>query len=54
MRPVVNARAAITLLMLLKIGAVVLRNTRRIRVLLSSSYPYRDAFRHLVLHLEPG
>lgn len=28
-----------------KIGAVVIRNTRRIRLLLSSSYPYQDLFR---------
>jgi len=31
-------------LKLLKIGAAVLRNTRRIRVLLSSAYPYRELF----------
>ena len=31
---------------LLKIGAVIIRNTRRVRVLLSSAYPYQDIFRH--------
>ena len=31
-------------LKLLKIGAVVLRNTRRVRLLLSSSYPYQHIF----------
>jgi hypothetical protein len=31
---------------LLKIGAVVLRNTRRVVVHLSSSWPYRDTFAH--------
>jgi hypothetical protein len=31
-------------LKLLKIGAIVLRNTRRVRMLLSSSYPYQQAF----------
>jgi len=31
-------------LKLLKIGAAVIRNTRRIRFLLSSAYPYRDIF----------
>jgi hypothetical protein len=31
---------------LLKIGAVILRNTRRVRVLLSSAFPYQDIFRH--------
>ncbi|MGH8725906.1 MAG: IS1380 family transposase [Burkholderiales bacterium] len=29
---------------LLKIGAVIVRNTRRIRVLLASGYPYRELF----------
>lgn len=29
---------------LLKIGAVILRNTRRVRVLLSSAYPYQSIF----------
>lgn len=31
---------------LLKIGAVILKNTRRIRVLLASGYPYREQFLH--------
>lgn len=31
-------------LKLLKIGAVILRNTRRIRFLLSSACPYQDLF----------
>lgn len=31
-------------LKLLKIGAVIIRNTRRVRFLLSSSYPYQDLF----------
>jgi len=30
----------------LKIGAVIIRNTRRVRVLLSSAFPYQDIFRH--------
>ena len=29
---------------LLKIGAVIVRNTRRVRVMLSSAYPYQDIF----------
>ena len=29
---------------LLKIGAVIIRNTRRVRVLLSSAFPYQDIF----------
>ena len=28
------------------IGAVIIRNTRRVRVLLSSAFPYQDIFRH--------
>jgi len=31
-------------LKLLKIGAVIIRNTRKVRFLLSSSYPYQDLF----------
>ena len=49
-----NAQATTIRLKLLKIGAVVLRNTRRVRFLLSSAHPSRDVFRHAVLHLEPG
>ena len=32
-------------LKLLKIGAIIIRNTRRIRFLMSSSYPFQDLFR---------
>ncbi|MEJ1372330.1 MAG: IS1380 family transposase [Candidatus Sedimenticola sp. (ex Thyasira tokunagai)] len=39
---------------LLKIGAVMLRNTRRIRFLLSSAYPYQDLFALVVARLRPG
>jgi len=49
-----RAQATTIRLKLLKIGAVVLRNTRRVRFLLSSAYPYREVFWHAVLHLEPG
>ena len=38
-------------LKLLKIGAVVLRNTRRVRLLLSSSYPYQKLFHKVVYRL---
>jgi hypothetical protein len=41
-------------LKLLKIGAVVLRNTRRVRLLLSSSYPYQTIFRQVVKALGSG
>lgn len=41
-------------LKLLKIGAVVLRNTRRIRFLLSSVYPHQRLFIHAAAKLAPG
>lgn len=41
-------------LKLIKIGAVILRNTRRIRFLLASSYPYQKLFTHIYAKLTPG
>ena len=41
-------------LKLLKIGAVVLRNTRRIQFLLSSAHPYQDLFFLASARLAPG
>jgi hypothetical protein len=41
-------------LKLLKIGAVILRNTRRIRFLLSSTCPYQRLFFHVAAKLAPG
>ena len=41
-------------LKLLKIGAVILRNTRRVRFLLSSAYPDRRLFLHVAAKLAPG
>lgn len=41
-------------LKLLKVGAVVLRNTRKVRLLLSSSYPYQAIFRQVVAALDSG
>ena len=41
-------------LKLFKIGAVMIRNTRRIRFLLSSSYPYQDLFRKVAARLASG
>lgn len=38
-------------LTLLKIGAVIIRNTRRIRILLSSACPHQDLFRLISLRL---
>jgi hypothetical protein len=50
------ARAQVTTirLKLLKIGAVVLRNTRKVRLLLSSSYPYQAIFGQAVKALGSG
>jgi hypothetical protein len=41
-------------LKLLKIGAVVIRNTRRIRVLLASHHPHQDLFFTVAARLAPG
>lgn len=41
-------------LKLLKIGAVVTRNTRRVRVHISSAYPYKALFAQLAERLAPG
>ena len=41
-------------LKLLKIGAVIIRNTRRIRFMMSSSYPYQDLFYLVANRLAPG
>ena len=40
-------------LKLLKIGAVIIRNTRRIRLLLASAYPYQDLFCLVAARLRP-
>lgn len=41
-------------LKLIKVGAVIIRNTRRVRVLMSDSYPYKDELSALVRRLAPG
>jgi hypothetical protein len=41
-------------LKLFKIGAVILRNTRRIRFLLSSAYPHQALFFQVAERLKPG
>ncbi|MDW7748021.1 transposase, partial [Halomonas sp.] len=41
-------------LTLLKIGGVVTRNTRRVRLMLSSHYPDQDLFLKLIKKLVPG
>jgi hypothetical protein len=49
-----RAQAGTIRLKLLKIGAVVLRNTRRVRLLLSSSYPYQSIFAQVVQAFSSG
>ncbi len=39
-------------LKLLKVGAVITKNTRRIRFLLSSAYPYQQLFKHAAQQLD--
>jgi len=41
-------------LKLFKVGAIILRNTRRIRFLLSSAYPYQELFMAVAARLKPG
>ncbi len=48
-----NAYVSTIRLKLLKIGAVITRNTRRIRFLLSSAYPYQRLFAHVAARLHP-
>jgi hypothetical protein len=49
-----RAQVATIRLKLLQIGAVVLRNTRQVRLLLSSSYPYQAIFSQVVKALGSG
>ena len=39
-------------LTLLRVGAVVVANTRRVRLLMSSAYPHRELFRRVALRLD--
>jgi len=39
---------------LLKLGAVIVRNTRRIRILASSSFPLQNLFVQVLQRLHPG
>lgn len=41
-------------LKLFKIGAIIIRNTRRIRFLLSSSYPYQNLWESVMKTIAPG
>jgi hypothetical protein len=49
-----RAQVSTIRLKLLKIGAVVLRNTRQVRLLLSSSYPYQAIFGQVLKALGSG
>lgn len=49
-----NSSLGTVRLKLFKIGAVVVRNTRRIRIFLSSAYPYRQLFKQVVHRLNPA
>jgi hypothetical protein len=46
-----RAQVATIRLKLLKIGTVILRNTRRIRLLFASAYPHQNLFRHVCQRL---
>jgi len=49
-----NATCNTIRLKLLKIGAVITRNTRRVRFHLSSAYPFKELFRTVQLRLDTG
>ncbi len=49
-----RAQAGTIRLRLLKIGAVVIRNTRRVRIHLSSACPDKALVRLAAARLEPG
>lgn len=48
-----RATAATIRMKLLKIGAAILRNTRRIRILFASHHPMRELFAHAARALAP-
>lgn len=47
-----NACCGTIRLKLLKIGAVIIRNTRRVRMLLSTAYPYQPLFTMVAMRLK--
>ena len=50
---ITNAYVGTIRLKVLKIGAAITRDTRRIRFLLSSTYPYQRLFAHVAARLNP-
>lgn len=49
-----NAQVDTLRLKLIKIGGVVVRNTRRVKIMLSSAYPHQSLFHHVVAALNSG
>jgi hypothetical protein len=49
-----NARCDTIRLKLFKVGACVIRNTRRVHLMLSASYPYKELFELAAIRLRPG
>lgn len=49
-----RAQAGTIRLKLFKIGAIILHNTRRIQLLMSSAFPYQETFRRIVVRLSTG
>ncbi len=49
-----RARCSTIRLKLLRIGAIVIRNTRRVRLLLSSAHPHQQLFMLVATRLKPG
>lgn len=49
-----HAQANTLRVKLLKLGAVIIRNTRRIRILASSSFPFQDLFMLALQRLRSG
>jgi len=49
-----KAQATTIRLKLFKIGTIIITNTRRIRLLMSSAYPHQSLFTTLVANLNSG
>jgi hypothetical protein len=49
-----RAQVSTIRLKLFKIGTIVLKNTRRIRLLMSQAYPYQKLFAHVHAKLNTG
>jgi hypothetical protein len=49
-----RAQVSTIRLKLFKIGTIVLKNTRRVRLLMSQAYPYQKLFAHVHSKLNTG